>query len=70
MEMNRIKNCCELCRIKTKASSSPVAAVHVEQNDDEAQAVTGQLGATKEPGKSLCTILPSRHLTESRGGYF
>lgn len=52
--------------------ASPVAAVHVEQNDDEAQAVTGQVGATKESGESPCTMLPSRHLTndketESRG---
>lgn len=38
-----------------------VAAVHVEQNDDEAQAVTGQVGATTEPGESPSAMLPSRH---------
>ncbi len=46
--------------------ASPVAAVHVEQNDDEAQAVTGQVGATKEPGESPCTMFPSRHLTNDK----
>lgn len=45
---------------------SPVAAVNVEQNDDKAQAVTGQVGATKEPGESPCSMLPSCHLTNNR----
>lgn len=42
-----------------------MAAVHVEQNDDKAQAVTGQVGATKELGQSPCAVLPSRHLTKN-----
>lgn len=42
----------------------PVTAVHVEENDDKAQAVTGQIGATKEPGEPPCLMLPSRHLME------
>lgn len=44
-------------------SASPVTAVHVEQNDDEAQAVTGQVGATEELGERTCMMLPSGHLT-------
>lgn len=45
------------------AEASPVTAVHVEQNDDESQAVTGQVGAAEESGKSAGAMLPSRHLT-------
>lgn len=40
----------------------PVAAEDIEQNDDKAQTVTGQVGTTKEPGESPGVMLPSRHL--------
>lgn len=52
--------------LKIEVCLSPVAAVHVEENDDETQAVTGQVGATKEPGESPCTMLPSRHLMNDK----
>jgi len=44
----------------------PVASINVEQNDDKAQAVTGQVGATKDPGESPGTMLPSRHLRNAK----
>lgn len=47
---------------KMKVCASPVAAVHIEEDDDKAQAVTGQVRATKQPGESACMMLPSRHL--------
>lgn len=46
--------------------SSPVATVDVEHYDDEAQAVTGQVRAAKEPGDSPSTMFPSGHLTNDR----
>lgn len=46
--------------------SLPVAAVHIEKNDDKAQAVTGQVGASKEPGEPSCSMLPPRHLSEDK----
>lgn len=45
---------------------SPVAAVHVEDDDDKAKAVTGQVGAAEEPGESSRAMLPPRNLW--RGG--
>lgn len=46
----------------------PVATEHIKQNDDEAQAVTGQEGATKEPGQSAGTMLPPGHLMNNKKG--
>lgn len=46
----------------------PVAAVDVEQNDDEAQEITSEVGAAEEPGEPPRTMLPSRHLGGDRRG--
>lgn len=43
-----------------------MAAIHVEQDDDEAQEVTGEVGASKHPGEAPCTMLPSCHLKDDR----
>lgn len=45
---------------------SPVAAVHVEEDDDKAKAVTGQVGAAEEPGESPRAMLPPRDLPRVR----
>ena len=45
---------------------SPVAAVDVEQDDDESQAVTRQQGAAEEFWEGASTMLPSGHLTNDR----
>lgn len=45
-----------------------MATEHIKQNDDEAQAVTGQEGATEEPGQSAGTMLPPGHLMTNREG--
>lgn len=45
---------------------SPVAAVHVEDDDDKAKAVTGQVGAAEEPGESSRAMLPPRNLWRVR----
>lgn len=51
-----------LSRMKGKLCTSPVAAIDIEQNDDKAQEVTGKVRATKHPGESPRTMLPSCHL--------
>lgn len=43
-----------------------MAAVNIEQYNDEGQTITGQVRATKEPGESLCAMLPPRHLEKDR----
>lgn len=45
---------------------SPVAAVHVEQDDDTAEAVARQVGAAEKPSESSSAVLPPRHLTTRR----
>ena len=55
-----------LRRMKRKLCASPVAAKDVEQNDEKAQEVTGKVRATKDPGESPRTMLPSRHLKNDR----
>lgn len=40
-----------------------MAAVHVEEDDDEAEAVTGQVGAAKKPGEPSSAVLPPCNLT-------
>lgn len=39
-----------------------MAAVHVEEDDDKAKAVTGQVGAAEESGESPRAMLPPRNL--------
>lgn len=46
----------------------PVATEHVQQDDDEAQAVTGEEGAPEEPGQSAGTMLPPGHLMNNKEG--
>lgn len=46
----------------------PVAAKYVKQNDDEAQAVTGQERAFEEPGQSAGPILPPGYLLNNKEG--
>lgn len=46
---------------------SPVAAVHVEDDDDKAKAVTGQVGAAEEPRESSRAMLPPRNLWRTKG---
>lgn len=41
--------------------SHTVTAVNIEENDDKTQTVTGQMGASEEPGQSPCSMLPPRH---------
>lgn len=41
---------------------SPVAAVHVEEDDDEAEAVASQVGAATKPGESSSAVLPPCNL--------
>lgn len=44
----------------------PVAAVYIEHDDDETQAVARQVWATEELGESACTMLPSCHLMNNK----
>lgn len=55
-----------MMRKRRKMCASPVAAVDIEQNDDEAQAVTGQVRAAEEPGDCPRAMFPSRHLPNDR----
>lgn len=41
---------------------SPVAAVHVEEDDDKAEAVASQVGAAEKPGESSSAVLPPCNL--------
>lgn len=43
-----------------------MATEHIKQNDDEAQAVTGQERATEELGQSAGTMLPPGHLMKNK----
>lgn len=39
-----------------------MAAVHVEEDDDKAEAVASQVGAAKKPGESSSAVLPPCNL--------
>lgn len=49
------------------ARDLPVAAEHIEHNDDEPQAVAGQEGVTEEPGQPAGAMLPPGHLIDNNG---
>lgn len=50
----------------TTGKVSPVAAVHVEEDDDKSKAVASQVGAAEKPGESSSAVLPPCNLMRYR----